>query len=321
MTENTSLFDLILAACRGIGNAFVALWHFCGKCVRLSLRKWYITLPMVVAGIALGIWASNWENRFWRVEATAILNGSTPELVSNRYNNLNKLFPTALMPAQSKPDALGWEGNPNECYNFMKFESFPVIDCLKDSVPDYVDIKEAFDPTDTVSMIMQNRLFLRFVTRDLHNIAKAEQAVLDYLNSDPQLIAAFETHKANLEWEAAFCDRQVNLLDSFTTQFYFFQGAEAHIRPERFQMFVGDRDITLLHPEILLLLEHKKYVDRELALCTAPVVLESGFMVSPRAINRRSNSIAIGFAVFYLLSLLISVLVEQRHAIRNWAKK
>ena len=321
MTENTSLFDLILAGCRGIKNACVGLWHFCGKCVRLSLRKWYITVPMVIAGIALGIWASNWQNRFWRVEATAIINGATPELVANRYDNLNKLLPPALFPSQSKPDELRWEGNPNECYNFMKFESYPVIDCLRDSVPDYVDMKGSYDPTDTVSMIMQNRLFLRFVTRDLNHVAKAEQAVLDYLNSDPQLIAAYETHKANLQWEATFCDRQVNLLDSFTTQFYFFQGAEAHIRPERFQMFVGDRDITLLHPEILKLLEHKKYVDRELALCTAPVVLESGFMVAPRAINRRSNSIAIGFAVFYLLSLLISVLVEQRQAIRAWAKQ
>ena len=321
MTENTSLFDLILAGGRGIKNGCVGLWHFCGKCVRLSIRKRYITVPMVVVGIALGIWASNWQNRFWRVEATAILNGSTPELVSNRYNNLNKLFPTALLPAQSKPDALEWEGNPNECYNFMKFESFPVVDCLRDSVPDYVDLKLDFDPTDTLNMIMQNRLFLRFVSRDLRNIDKAEAAILNYLNSDPQLIAAYETYKANLEWEATFCDRQVNLLDSFTTQFYFFQGAEAHIRPERFQMFVGDRDITLLHPEILKLVEHKKYVDRELALCTAPVVLESGFMVAPRAINRRSNSIAIGFAVFYLLSLLISVLVEKRAEIRAWTKK
>jgi len=321
MTENTSLFDLILAACRGIKNGCLALWHFCGKCVRLSLRKWYITVPMVIAGIALGVWASNMENRFWRVEATAILNGSTPELVSNRYNNLNKLFPTAILPAQGKPEALEWEGDPSECYDFMKFEAFPVIDCLRDSVADYVDMKSSFDPTDTLSMIMQNRLFLRFVTRDIQNIAKAEEAILNYLNSDPQLIAAFEAHKANLEWEATFCDRQVNLLDSFTTQFYFFQGAEAHIRPERFQVFVGDRDITLLHPEILELVEHKKLVDRELALCTAPVVLESGFMVSPRAINRRSNSIAIGFAVFYLLSLLVSVLVEQRENIRAWMKK
>ena len=86
-------------------------------------------------------------------------------------------------------------------------------------------------------------------------------------------------------------------------------------------MFVGDRDITLLHPEILKLLEHKKYVDRELALCTAPVVLESGFMVSPRAINRRSNTIAISFVVFYLLSLLIGVLIEQRANINAWMKK
>ena len=39
------------------------------------------------------------------------------------------------------------------------------------------------------------------------------------------------------------------------------------------------------------------------------------------SLDRRSNSIAICFGVFYLLSLLISVLVEQRQAIRNWAKK
>lgn len=321
MTENTSLFDLILACCRGIKNGCLAVWHFCGKCVRLSLRKWYITVPMLVIGIALGIWASNWDNRFWRVEAMAILNGSTPELVANRYDNLNKLLPPALFPSQSKPEALGWKGDVEDCYSFMKFESFPVVDCLRDSVPDYVDIDLEFDPTDTLSMLMQNRLFLRFVTKDLDNVAKAEEVILRYLNSDPQLIAAYETYKTNLEWEATFCDRQVNLLDSFTTQFYFFQGAEAHIRPEGFQMFVGDRDITLLHPEILKLLEHKKYVDRELALCTAPVVLESGFMVSPRAINRRSNTIAISFAVFYLLSLLIGVLIEQRANINAWMKK
>lgn len=250
-----------------------------------------------------------------------MLNGATPEMVANRFNDLNKLFPAALLPTQSKPDALEWEGNPNECYNFMKFQSFDVIDCLNDSVPDYVDYKGKHDKTDTVSVCMQNRLQLQFLTKDLHNVEKAENAILRYLNSDPQIVAAYESYKANLEWEAAFCERQVNLLDSFTVQFYFYQGAEAHIKPERFQMFIGDRDITLLHPEIIELLKYKKYIDRELALCTAPVVVESGFMVAPRALNRRSNMIALGFVAGYLLALLFGLLIEQRKAILAWLRK
>ena len=105
MTENTSLFDLIVACCQGIKNFCLGCWHFCGKCVRLSLRKWYITAPMVIIGIGLGFWGSNIPNRFWYVDATAILNGPTPELVANRYNDLNKMLPAFLLASQSKTDS------------------------------------------------------------------------------------------------------------------------------------------------------------------------------------------------------------------------
>lgn len=321
MTENTSLFDLILAFCRWIKNLCIGCWQWCGKCVRLSLRRWYITVPMLCIGFGLGFMGSSFPYRFYRVEGMAILNGTTPELVSNRYNDLNKMFPAALLPSQGKVDLLQWEGAEQDCFKFSHFKSFAVVDYLRDSIPDRVDIKGKFDGTDTLHMRMQNRLYLRFVTRDLPNVAQAEKVILNYLNTDPQLIAAYESHKANLEWESQFCERQVNLLDSFTTDYLFHQGTDAHFRPNQYQMLIGNRDIRLLHMDILQLLEHKKYVDRELALCTAPVVMESGFMVSPRAINRRSNTIPLVLLVFYALSLVISALVENRQSIREWMKQ
>lgn len=321
MTENTSLFDLILAFFRWIKHLCIAAWHGCGKCVRLSWRMWYITVPMLCIGLGLGYVGSSFPYRFYRVEGMAILNGTTPELVANRYNDLNKMFPSTLLPTQGKTDLLHWNGAEQDCFKFMKFQSYQVVDYLRDSIPDQVDFSGSFDATDTLHMRMQNRLYLRFVTRDLPNVAQAEQAILRYLNSDPQLIAAYESHKANLEWESQFCERQVNLLDSFTTDYLFHQGTDAHFRPNQYQMLIGNRDIRLLHDDILLLLEHKKFVDRELALCTAPVVMQSGFMVSPRAINRRSNTILISLCVFYLLSLAVSALVEQRKTIHAWLKK
>jgi hypothetical protein len=58
--------------------------------------------------------------------------------------------------------------------------------------------------------------------------------------------------------------------------------------------------------------------DTRLAYASAPVVLQSEFVVDPAALNGRIKMIALGLVLGWLLGLAIAALVEDRKKVLAW---
>ena len=314
-----NLFDLCRAFFQWIGKCFMWLWQLIARMLRLTFRQWWIVLIVVAACVALGLYYARPANRMYKVNAIATLNGVTNDIVRNEYMAFDKSH--RLSEKQNLPAMLGV--SPDIAHSTSHFKTFDVIDCLGDSLVDYIDYKDKVTRMDTNLVHMPYMLALQFRTKNPDNVPAIEEGILRYLNSRPYITQLYSVYRSNLERETRFHHDQLEKLDSLTSSFYFAQNVAQQIQfsPWETGMVIGRREIRLFLEDIYTEMGMLHLADQRMALCTAPVVLQSHFIVEPRAVNGYFKCTVIAIIIGWLLGLMVAALVENRKAILAWLKQ
>ena len=316
-----NFFDLCRVCFNGIGRGITACIQFAGTLIRLTYRQWWVVLIVLVLVLTCVNIYTRKDNRIYKIDAVAILNGPTTELTQEKIKRLSFPVNPKINAQQNLVELLGlpWE----DVEHISHLQTFHVIDCLHDSVADYIDYDRKSSPLDTVCVQMPNRLCIQYRTTTPQNAALIEEALLNYLNSDEAMQAAFQTKKLILGREVEFAKKQVEKLDSLTSAFYFEQGTGMQAQGARSKegIVLGRREIKLFPGEIHGEFRRYQKLAYLQAFCTAPVVLEDHFAVHPAPVNGRTKWNVIGLVIGWLLGCLIAALVENRKAILSWLKK
>lgn len=316
-----NFFDLCRVCFNGIGRGITACIQFAGTLIRLTYRQWWVVLIVLVLVLTCVNIYTRKDNRIYKIDAVAILNGPTTELTQEKIKRLSFPVHPKINAQQNLVELLGlpWE----EVKHISHLQTFRVIDCLHDSVADYIDYDRKSSPLDTVCVQMPNRLCIQYRTTTPQNAALIEKALLNYLNSDEAMQAAFQTKKLILGREVEFAKNQVEKLDSLTSAFYFEQGTGMQAQGARSKegIVLGRREIKLFPGAIHGEFRRYQKLAYLQAFCTAPVVLEDHFAVHPAPVNGRIKWNVIGLVIGWLLGCLIAALVENRKAILSWLKK
>ena len=156
-----NFFDLCVAFGRAIGRGCAAIVRLLGHMVRLTYRYWWIVITMLVLAAAAALYYTRYENLTFKVNAIAVLNGPSIQQFEQAY--------APLRSGQLLPDEMPLKQLLCE-RKVRTFDTYRVIDCLNDSIADYVDFKHKSAPTDTVRVQMADRLCLQFRVkqRNLH---------------------------------------------------------------------------------------------------------------------------------------------------------
>ena len=318
--KETSLFDLIYAACKACGRGINRIICLLSRMIRLSWRKAYIVLPILILGLAAGIYWTRPENRKYKVEAVLILNGPTEFDVAQALMPIEFAVDANMSETQNLQNLLQLE--PEIARVTTRFEHFPVIDFRHDSVPDMIDYKRSHKRSDTLDIVMDNRIAVRFRTKNINSVPTVQQNLLQYLNSQPQIQAAFEAKKADIERFAEFCRVQTEVLDSFIVEFYFNQGtgSQNKVRPWSPGLVVGSREVQAMHNDMFELLERRKQVTHELSLMTAPVVLDSNFALNPEPVRNPHIWRILFMLAGWIAGTILAWLIEDRKNILAWLR-
>ena len=318
--KETSLFDLIYAACKACGRGINRIICLLSRMIRLSWRKAYIVLPLLILGLAAGIYWTRPENRKYKVEAVLILNGPTEFDVAQALMPIEFAVDANMSETQNLQNLLQLE--PEIARVTTRFEHFPVIDFRHDSVPDMIDYKRSHKRSDTLDIVMDNRIAVRFRTKNINSVPTVQQNLLQYLNSQPQIQAAFEAKKADIERYAEFCRVQTEVLDSFIVEFYFNQGtgSQNKVRPWSPGLVVGSREVQAMHNDMFELLERRKQVTHELSLMTAPVVLDSNFALNPEPVRNPHIWRILFMLAGWIAGTILAWLIEDRKNILAWLR-
>ena len=318
--KETSLFDLIYAACKACGRGINRIICLLSRMIRLSWRKAYIVLPLLILGLAAGIYWTRPENRKYKVEAVLILNGPTEFDVAQALMPIEFAVDANMSETQNLQNLLQLE--PEIARVTTRFEHFPVIDFRHDSVPDMIDYKRSHKRSDTLDIVMDNRIAVRFRTKNINSVPTVQQNLLQYLNSQPQIQAAYEAKKADIERFAEFCRVQTEVLDSFIVEFYFNQGtgSQNKVRPWSPGLVVGSREVQAMHNDMFELLERRKQVTHELSLMTAPVVLDSNFALNPEPVRNPHIWRILFMLAGWIAGTILAWLIEDRKNILAWLR-
>lgn len=314
-----NLFDLIVICCRGCKHALQSVCSLLGKMVRISYRKWYIVLICAIAVAGAAMYWTRGENREYRLDAVMYLNGPTTELISNQFLQLETSSTRTYNPEQDICKLLGLQ--PHEGGTIRSFSCYNVIDALQDSIANFVDYKHKYqNNTDTLYHVMKNRIAISYYTKHVHLAPKIEEGILRFFNENPQNIACFENYRHTLEMQHSFLEKELARMDTVTRSFYLEQGASNITQFDRWgnSLLVGKRELVLIDEDIMNLYKQKNYVDFQLAMCSAPVVLENHFVTNWVPRYRHVILIPLGFVIGWLLGILLGLLIEQRKQIHNW---
>lgn len=311
-----NLFDLCQAIARGIGKSVKWLvWCF-GEMLKLSFRQWWVVLIVVALCVAAALYYSREGNRSYKVDVVANLNGITNSMVSAEFERLNKAF--YLTEQQNLATMLNIDG---ELANgTCRFETFDVIDLLADTTIDMVDYDRSAPKMDTLYVHVPDMVAMRFRTKHPNRVPELENAILNYLNTRPYFQSLYETYYKGLEREARFHRDQIEKLDSLTSVFYFSQNNREQMQMKVWEsgMVLGRREIDLFLEDVYLEMRESEYVNARLTVATAPVVLQSHFVINPLAVNGPWKMSAIAIVVGWLLGLMVAGLVENRKRILAW---
>ena len=311
-----NLFDLCHAIARGIGKGIKWLVWRLGDMLRLSFRQWWIVLIVVALCLAAALYYSREGNRSYKVDVVANLNGITNNMVRAEFERLNKAF--YLTEQQNLATMLNIDGElANDTY---RFETFDVIDLLADTTIDMVDYNRSTPMMDTLYVHVPDMVAMRFRTKHPNRVPELENAILNYLNTRPYFQSLYETYYKGLEREARFHRDQIEKLDSLTSVFYFSQNNREQMQMKVWEsgMVLGRREIDLFLEDVYLEMRESEYVNARLTVATAPVVLQSHFVINPLAVNGPWRMSAIAIVVGWLLGLVVAALVENRKRILAW---
>jgi len=311
-----NFFDLCVACGRAIGRGIAALGRMLAHMIRLTYRYWWIVITLVVLAAAAALYYTRHENTTYRVNAIAILNGPSITQFEQAY--------APLRSGQMLPDELPLKAMIKE-RKVMAFETYRVIDCLNDSVADYVDFKDKSDPTDTVRVQMSDRLCLQFLIkqRNMKLIPEVEKEVLCWLNANDAMQQSYATYVRDMSYKVAFNHSQAQKLDSLTDHYYFHahHGEQPLTGIASGVVWVGDWRVHLFLDEIYSHLKRTEIMDQRIQLATAPVVLENHFAVDPKPVNGRLKFLFAFLLLGWIGGCVLAELIDKRKTISAWLKQ
>ena len=316
-----NFFDLCVAFARWLKRALIKCWHYFLVSFRLFCRRWYVSVVVMAVFIGLGLWYSRPDNRIYKVESVLYLNGPRTENVTQFSARLQKAVRAEVLESQTMPVMLGLDNE--QAATLCSFKTFPVIDYRHDGTADVVDYKRKHKLSDTVDVVMDNCICLQFRTKRPQYAALVGEAIVNYMNRQESAQSAYEAYLNIIKSESAFYHSQMRQLDSIAAAYYYADmSSQQMVREHEYsQVMIGRREMRMLTPEMKKLVAQAQMVDYKLSRATAPVVSETGFVVSPKPDNTLAKSLLCALLLGYIADVLLLYIVSRWKEFVAWVKK
>jgi hypothetical protein len=284
-----------------------------GYLFRITYRHFYTTIIIIALFLGIGLFLSRPSARIYKAEAMAMIHGSEAQTVKEISKQLensitsNNLY--SLSAKLSIPDSVA--------KNIVCFESFYVIDYLKDNIPDKVDFENTHPLTDTQNVRMRDRLYFRILTKNIAQTSIVQAAVLKYFNNNPLMKAQFSNRKSELAQEIVICNKESQRIDSLAKISYF-KDTNKQLKLENNTLVVGEQKKQLFFNELLELQTIRAKAETGYVNFKQPMELQTGFVVMPHPINGSVKYGLIGILIGYFVSLIVCIFIENMKGIKKY---
>lgn len=317
MEENTpkevNLLDLLSVFFNWVKRMFLGALSGLGFLVKLTYRKFWVFMILGVLAIAASFYLTRPAARIYKAEGTLMLFGPDAKSVKEYATQLENLSKNSTTLSFTKtlhlPDSVA--------QNLVEIKTFYVIDYNKDSIPDVVDYKNNHSLSDTVNVVMNDRLCVRIKTKKINQVGQIDAAITDYFNSNNSFKEQYLVAKSQYVNQLNATTLELKRLDSLANTTYF-KDAHQQIKLSDNRLIVGEQYKQLFYADVLKLEKLKTEAEKAIAKYHAPAQCPNGLIVSLNPVNNLPLYLIITLAVAYLLGILLALLIENHSAIRKY---
>lgn len=256
---------------------------------------------------------------------------SKPYYASDMIAQINATNAAEMMDHINDLHNLCREGNYNILSEYLGLDkeisrqikninAFWIVDQNKDGVGDYIDYENDFNLTDTTRNRIMDRFDLQVGVFDNSGFSSVKEGLYNYVNSNPYLTGLNENRKKRIKELITTTNEEIIKLDSLQ-KFEYFKTEPAPGETQGQMMIWNEKELTLLHPELIRLIRQKQNYEKELEIFPDVITVIKDFTPLAQVENPRSQYI-IPWAVFtLLLGFFFKLFLEQRKNIIRFINK
>ena len=305
--RDMSLFDFILLCFKALSKLVKNVAMLFLSLVRLGLQYFWVVFLFAALGVLAG-WL--WSKPF----ATTYKGHSTIVYAEGMREVVQEGIIDFLMLPRSEKIEYGLSEELLDAFSRLDF--YNVIDCNADSVVDYIDEDRRVSLSDTINLVMRDRIHLVLKVKGMDDLTSFEVALKNFFNSQEYLVKAFERCKAIQKDRLDYFTKEMARLDSFSTYDYF-ERPRSVVMMEHKDFIIGSKQ-SLYYDAMMVVLEHKSH-------------LEMQEMLTPEIINFQTPFVpyflppvykyAIGLMIGGILGMLVALVHRYREIIVAYLKE
>ena len=305
--RDMSLFDFILLCFKALSKLVKNVAMLFLSLVCLGLQYFWVVFLFAALGVLAG-WL--WSKPF----ATTYKGHSTIVYAEGMREVVQEGIIDFLMLPRSEKIEYGLSEELLDAFSRLDF--YNVIDCNADSVVDYIDEDRRVSLSDTINLVMRDRIHLVLKVKGMDDLTSFEVALKNFFNSQEYLVKAFERCKAIQKDRLDYFTKEMARLDSFSTYDYF-ERPRSVVMMEHKDFIIGSKQ-SLYYDAMMVVLEHKNH-------------LEMQDMLTPEIINFQTPFVpyflppvykyAIGLMIGGILGMLVALVHRYREIIVAYLKE
>lgn len=302
-----NLFDFLLLCCKAIVKFFKNLVVVLLQMIRLGLQYFWIVIPFAVLGFFAGwLWVKPFATTY-KGNATIMYTEGMREVVQEGLFDFLNLTLEEKCEYGMTVEAMG---------AFDRLNIYNIIDSQADSIADYVDRDRSVGYSDTLDLIMRDRVHLEIKMLGCSDFKPFETALFNFFNSQDYLLQADKRCKQIQNQRLDYYSKEVARLDSFSSYDYF-------VRPRHLKFGV-DKDYEfstvqdLYYDDIMLVMNQKSYLEMQQLSTPNVINFQTPFVVYAMPPGYKY---LIGLCVGTLMGLLLSLGVKYRKEVFVFLKE
>ncbi len=304
-----NLFDFIIICWRAVKRFFRGMGVVLLRMFRLSVQYIWITLLCVALGGVCGyIWTRSFAT-LYKGECTVTFAEDMRPRIKDGFVQMVNMMPSVLVSEY---------GFPAEAMdNFKKLEFYNVIDMKPDSVADFADYGGDVAPTDTMNMVMPDRLRLRIYARGATDFNSLREPMQRFFHTLPMMERADSMCKEVDKSRLAVYERELARMDSLL-HYDYFEKTKQQTLTKDWYVIVTEKERVPLHGYVFQLMRQRDYKKMQIESNKDIINFEGGFVVN--ALNPKWK-LFIGVVAGYVLSVLVALVVKYRRGIVEYMRK
>ena len=293
--KDMNLFDFVLYCCRGFVRLSKSIGLLVLQTLRLGLQYFWIVIPCLLLSFLAG-----W---LWTKQSLTMFNGKATILYVDGMREVvhEGVIDFLTLPMSEKMEY----GLTEDWLNALdRVDIYNVIDCNADSTPDYVDVDRNIGLSDTINVVMRDRIHLSVKLFGRKDFVSFENALTKFFNSQDYLIKSHEHYKLIQKDRLDYFTKEVARLDSFSTYDYFLR--PRYLGVEKGNGIISERKQELYYKDLIFVLKHKNYLEKQVLSTPNIINFQTPFIAySMPSLFKYLISIMCGGVLGLLLALLI----------------